>query len=104
METTKQIIPARNFLIVELIEGEKSAVILPDGIDLAKTGKARLKVISTGKDCKEVKPGDYIIQIQPQLAQFIVDDVKYLMTREDNVSIIIREEEVIADGPQKEQA
>jgi co-chaperonin GroES (HSP10) len=85
-----EIIPVKNFIILELPQNAASKIIHPENVKDGVVEIVDLIVVRKGPLCKKIKIGDKIVVDCQAIVPFKIDNKKYFLTREDNVGCIIR--------------
>jgi len=86
----RQIIPTKDFIVMELRSKDTGTIVLPENYDKLRMLQY-FRVILTGPKCDEVKIGDAIVVDPQAVIKFKKDDQEYFLTREENVGAVIRE-------------
>jgi co-chaperonin GroES (HSP10) len=88
----KKIIPVKDFIVLELKKKDEFNLLLP-GSDASAAGAGKYLVKLVGPECKSgIKIGDEVIPMNGQLQKLKIDGQEVAFTKEEWVSLIIREE------------
>jgi co-chaperonin GroES (HSP10) len=85
----RQLIPIKDYIILEMITIKASGIILPQ-MD-KPTDVTEFKVFAIGKNVKEVAVGDIVVCNPDGVLVFSEGTKKYYLTREDAVGLVKRE-------------
>ena len=86
----REIIPTKDFIVMEIRHKETNKIIMPDNYDKLRMLN-HFVVIITGPKCVEVKVGDAIVADPQAIVKFQHNRQDYFITREENVGAVIRE-------------
>jgi co-chaperonin GroES (HSP10) len=88
----RQIIPTKDFIVMEVRHKETNRIVLPEEYDKLKM-MHQFEVVLAGPKCVEVKVGDAIVVDPMAVIKFDHNHCDYFLTREENVGAVIRETE-----------
>jgi len=91
----RELIPIRDYIVIEYKPKEGSLVILPSAEKVDDRDQDNYVVLFCGPDCKSVKPGDRLVINPEAVVRFKHEDKWYWLTREEAVGCIKREKEVV---------
>jgi hypothetical protein len=81
--------PLWDYCILEIPEDEKSLIIRPKPEDATKIGTLELKVLFTGPEVRNIKPGDRLI-FNPQASiPFSYQDKQYFLISERATGVVV---------------
>jgi co-chaperonin GroES (HSP10) len=73
-------------VLIEVVEQEKSTLILPSGV---KGNSDLWKVLVVGEQVKTVKVGDIVLELTGAVSMYQKGDKKYMVTDSYNISLYI---------------
>lgn len=87
----RQIIPIKDWMVLELKKKDAYNLLLP-GADASAAGAGKYFVKTLGPDVKsDIKVGDEVIPVTGQLAKLTIDGQEIAFTKEEFISLIVRE-------------
>ena len=90
--TKRNIVPREDFLVMVLRSIETERIIIPESIK-DNSELSRFEVIILGPKCKDIKIGDCCVVSPQAMITFKHDNVSYFVTKEENVTVVLRKEE-----------
>ena len=86
----RKLIPIKDYILLQKPKTD-SKLVVPDTV--AGLMKDEFFVVTAvGKECKEIKIGDGVITITQQLSKMEFEGKEVIITREENVGVIVREQ------------
>lgn len=86
----REIIPTKDFIVMQLKHDVTSKIILPDEYDKMQM-VSRFTIMKAGPQCKEIKVGDGVVVAPEAVVKFQFNGQDYFLSREENVGAVIRE-------------
>jgi len=78
------------FVIVQLKENSGSTIVIPETARNNAGAGSVFRVISVGKKCLDIKPGDQIIMSAPATGEFDYDGQHYFTIQASRIAVVIR--------------
>lgn len=75
-----------NHVLIEVVEGEKSPLLLPAG---TRTNNELLVVKAVGEAVKSISVGDYVIDISGAVSMYEKNDTRYMITDVYNIVLYV---------------
>ena len=101
MENVNCLLPLWDYALLERDEEKVSRIIRPENVDPAKIGTLELKVLFTGPDCQNIKPGDRLIFNPAAAINISYEGKQYWLISERATGVIVaplRQIEKCPDG------
>lgn len=84
-DVTKMGIKA-NHVLIEVVEGEKSPLLLPAGV---RGNNELLAVKAVGEAVKGIKVGDYVIDLSGSVSMYEKGGIRYMITDVYNIVLFV---------------
>lgn len=86
----REIIPTKDFIVMQVKHKDTGKIILPDNYDQAKL-TSQFEIVYKGPTCKDVKVGDGVVVAPEAIIKFPFNGQDYFLSREENVGAVLRE-------------
>jgi hypothetical protein len=87
----RDILPQKDFIIMELKKINQSRIELPEAMDRMKDPTSEFRIIIKGPGCKFVKVDDGVVVPGEAVVEFTFNGRRLFLTREENIGAAIRE-------------
>lgn len=89
MEENNCLMPLWDYCILERDEDKASRIIRPENTDPAKIGTLELRVLFTGPDCRNIRPGDRLIFNPAAAVTISYEEKQYWLISERATGVVV---------------